>query len=183
MDYARPGSNSTGLQKILRLEFGVALDIWSDNCRVGQSANLGILNIWGKAGKELHSSNSKGQRGFYNYLGVFLKQKPWRFCTLGGSLGQLSGLLLVAQDAGLLSHWQYQLLTNHIVGGARLQQGNAPAHTAILITKFLEHGQWTPSIQPKVQPLCTRHGFTLKVSSYKASYLYQHTWKTNCSSF
>ena len=37
-----PGSNSTGLQKILGVEFGVALEIWSDKCRVGQSANLGI---------------------------------------------------------------------------------------------------------------------------------------------
>jgi len=60
-----PGSNSTGLQKILGVEFGVALEIWSDKCRVGQSANLGILNIWGKAVKGLHSSNSKEQRGFY----------------------------------------------------------------------------------------------------------------------
>ena len=103
-DLSGPGSNSTGLQKILGLEFEVALDIWSDKCRVGQSANLDILNIWGKAVKELRLSNSKGQRGFYNYLGLFLKQKPWRFCTLGGSLGQLSGLLLVTQDAGPLYH-------------------------------------------------------------------------------
>jgi len=70
-DLPGSGSNSTGLQKILGVEFGVTLEIWSNKCRVGQSANLSILNIWGKAVKGLHSSNSKGQRGFYNYLEVF----------------------------------------------------------------------------------------------------------------
>ena len=79
-----PGSdsNSTGLQNILGVEFGVGLEIWSDKCMVGQSANLGILNIWGNAVKGLHSSNSKGQRGFYNYLGVFLKLNHGDFVLL-----------------------------------------------------------------------------------------------------
>ena len=41
-DLLGPDSNSTGLQRILGVEFRVALEIWSDKCRVGQLANLGI---------------------------------------------------------------------------------------------------------------------------------------------
>jgi len=51
-DLPGPGNNSTRLQKILGVEFGVTLEIWSDKCRVGQSANLAILNTWEKVVKD-----------------------------------------------------------------------------------------------------------------------------------
>jgi len=60
-DLPGPGSNRTRLQKILGVEFGVALEIWSDKCRVRQSANLGILNIWGKAVKDCIHLTPKGK--------------------------------------------------------------------------------------------------------------------------
>jgi hypothetical protein len=60
-DLPGSGINSTRLQKILGVEFGVALEIWSNKCRVGQSANLAILNIWGKAVKDCIRLIPKGK--------------------------------------------------------------------------------------------------------------------------
>jgi len=47
-DLPGPGSNNTRPQRILGVELGVPLEIWTDKYRVGQSANLGILKMEGK---------------------------------------------------------------------------------------------------------------------------------------